>query len=79
MQSIQNLGLAVVTIITGVIVDHCGYLVLEVFFLFCLFIALIAGGGYSMKIIKSFNTKFFFPLEATFSIHVFNTIPLISV
>ena len=46
MQSIQNLGLAVVTIITGVIVDHYGYLVLEVFLLFCLCVALIAGGGY---------------------------------
>lgn len=42
MQSVQNLGLAVVTIVAGKIVDAKGYLVLEVFFLACLFVALIA-------------------------------------
>ena len=31
MQAIQNLGLAVVTYLTGLIVDQKGYLVLEVF------------------------------------------------
>ena len=36
MQAIQNLGLAVVAIIAGAIVDSKGYLVLEVFFLICL-------------------------------------------
>ena len=47
MQSIQNLGLAVVTIITGVIVDNNGYLLLEVFFLICLCVNLIAGGSFT--------------------------------
>ena len=47
MQSIQNLGLAVVTIITGVIVDNNGYLLLEVFFLICLCVTLIAGGSFT--------------------------------
>lgn len=42
MQSIQNLGLAVVSIIAGTLVDKYGYLMLEVFFLGCLSIALIA-------------------------------------
>ena len=43
MQAIQNLGLAVVPIIAGYIVDNNGYLMLEVFFLAMLCIALIAG------------------------------------
>lgn len=43
MQAIQNLGLAVVPIIAGHIVDYNGYLMLEVFFLAMLCIALIAG------------------------------------
>lgn len=43
MQAIQNLGLAVVSIVTGVLVDKAGYLVLEVFFIANLCIALIAG------------------------------------
>ena len=32
MQSIQNLGLAVISQVAGTIVDQRGYLVLEVFF-----------------------------------------------
>ena len=36
MQSVQNLGLAVVPIIAGKILDTKGYLVLEVFFCACL-------------------------------------------
>lgn len=36
MQSIQNLGLAVIAILVGVIVDIRGYLVLEVFFCACI-------------------------------------------
>ena len=43
MQAIQNLGLAVITIVAGVIVDTSGYLILEVFFLANLCVALIAG------------------------------------
>lgn len=42
MQAIQNLGLGVVAIIAGAIVDSKGYLVLEVFFLVCLCVSLIA-------------------------------------
>lgn len=33
MQAVQNLGLAVFSIVTGLIADTTGYLVLEVFFL----------------------------------------------
>ena len=43
MQAIQNLGLAIVPIMAGYIVDHNGYLMLEVFFLAMLCIALISG------------------------------------
>lgn len=41
-QAVQNLGLATVIILAGVIVDKFGYLMLEMFFLACLFISLIA-------------------------------------
>lgn len=43
MQAIQNLGLAVISIVAGIIVDSNGYLVLEVFFMAWLCVALIAG------------------------------------
>ena len=43
MQAIQNVGLAVITIMDGVIVDRSGCLILEVFFLANLCVALIAG------------------------------------
>lgn len=33
MQSVQNLGLACISLLTGIIVDEAGYFVLEVFFL----------------------------------------------
>ncbi|CAH1780917.1 unnamed protein product [Owenia fusiformis] len=42
MQAIQNLGLAVIAIVAGDIVDAKGYLLLEVFFMAWLFVALIA-------------------------------------
>ncbi|KAM7451827.1 Major facilitator superfamily domain-containing protein 1 [Porites harrisoni] len=42
MQSIQNLGLAVISQVAGTIVDQKGYLVLEVFFCAWLCVALIA-------------------------------------
>ncbi|EEB18317.1 transport protein, putative [Pediculus humanus corporis] len=41
-QSIQNLGLALITMVAGLIVDSGGYLMLEVFFLACLCVSLIA-------------------------------------
>ncbi|XP_012278627.1 major facilitator superfamily domain-containing protein 1 [Orussus abietinus] len=40
-QAVQNLGLAVVSIVSGIIVDKEGYLVLEIFFIGWLWIALI--------------------------------------
>ena len=43
MQSIQNLGLAIVSLLAGVILDAKGYILLEVFFLALLCGALIAG------------------------------------
>ena len=43
MQSIQNLGLAIVSLLAGVILDARGYILLEVFFLALLCGALIAG------------------------------------
>ncbi len=43
MQAIQNLGLAVVPLVAGWLVDSHGYLLLEVMFLVCLCVALIAG------------------------------------
>ncbi|TRY77914.1 hypothetical protein TCAL_07172 [Tigriopus californicus] len=42
MQAIQNMGLALITMLSGVIVDKMGYLWLETFFIFWLVIALIA-------------------------------------
>lgn len=36
MQSVQNLGLALITLLCGIIVDNGGYLMLEIFFLACL-------------------------------------------
>ncbi|XP_077286866.1 lysosomal dipeptide transporter MFSD1-like [Arctopsyche grandis] len=40
-QSVQNLGLAVVPLICGIIVDKGGYFMLELFFLGCLIVSLI--------------------------------------
>ncbi|XP_048017137.1 major facilitator superfamily domain-containing protein 1 isoform X1 [Megalobrama amblycephala] len=42
MQSIQNLGLAVMSMAAGSILDNKGYLFLEVFFIACLCLALLA-------------------------------------
>uniref|UniRef100_A0AAQ4QWZ8 Lysosomal dipeptide transporter MFSD1 n=1 Tax=Gasterosteus aculeatus aculeatus TaxID=481459 RepID=A0AAQ4QWZ8_GASAC len=42
MQSIQNLGLALIAMAAGAILDNKGYLVLEVFFCGCICFALIA-------------------------------------
>ncbi|KAJ0181914.1 hypothetical protein K1T71_002636 [Dendrolimus kikuchii] len=41
-QAVQNLGLGAVMIMAGAIVDQYGYLMLEMFFLSCLFVSLIA-------------------------------------
>lgn len=40
-QAIQNLGLGVITMITGMIVDNMGYFMLELFFLVWLFVAML--------------------------------------
>ncbi|XP_054651215.1 major facilitator superfamily domain-containing protein 1 isoform X1 [Dunckerocampus dactyliophorus] len=42
MQSIQNLGLALIAMAAGAILDNKGYLVLQVFFCICICIALMA-------------------------------------
>ncbi|KAM9071471.1 LOW QUALITY PROTEIN: lysosomal dipeptide transporter MFSD1-like [Megaptera novaeangliae] len=42
MQSIQNLGLAVISIIAGMILDTWGYLFLEVFFIACVSFSLLS-------------------------------------
>uniref|UniRef100_A0A8D3CQE1 Lysosomal dipeptide transporter MFSD1 n=1 Tax=Scophthalmus maximus TaxID=52904 RepID=A0A8D3CQE1_SCOMX len=42
MQSIQNLGLALIAMAAGAILDNKGYLVLEVFFCACICVALVA-------------------------------------
>lgn len=42
MQSIQNLGLGIVNILSGLIVDDAGYFILEIFFLGSLCISLMA-------------------------------------
>ncbi|KAM8954347.1 lysosomal dipeptide transporter MFSD1 [Pelodytes ibericus] len=42
MQSIQNLGLAIIAILSGIILDTSGYLFLEVFFSACICMAIIA-------------------------------------
>ncbi|KAM3182800.1 hypothetical protein ACTXT7_011597 [Hymenolepis weldensis] len=42
IQSIQNLGLGLIAMLTGYIVDSKGYLVLELFFLLCTSVALLA-------------------------------------
>lgn len=41
MQSVQNLGLALISLLTGYIVDEAGYFVLEIFFLGSLCLALL--------------------------------------
>ena len=43
MQSIKNLGLAIVSMLAGMILDARGYILLEVFFLALLCGALITG------------------------------------
>ena len=42
MESLQNLGQAVAAIICGMLVENQGYLMLEVFFICCLWVALVA-------------------------------------
>ena len=41
MQAIQNLGMALITMMSGSVVDNMGYLWLEYFFIFWLAIALL--------------------------------------
>lgn len=43
MQSVQNLGLAVVPIIAGIVVDKGGYMLTEVMFCALLCVALLCG------------------------------------
>ena len=71
MQAIQNLGLALCNMLTGLIVDQEGYIWLELFFVFWLAIALvctivvwlidISGDGYLnmgiQQVRQSFSSK----------------------
>ena len=43
MQAIQNGGLAVVSLVAGLLLDQYGYLVLELFFCMCLCVTLLLG------------------------------------
>jgi MFS family permease len=43
MQAIQNLGLALMSLVVGKLLDYKGYLITETFFILCLGVALIAG------------------------------------
>lgn len=51
-QSVQNLGLAIVSILAGIIVDKGGYLMLEMFFLGWLW-----GKYFHEQVISAFHTK----------------------
>ena len=78
MQAVQNLGLAIVTIVSGVIVDKAGYLILEVFFLACLCIALIAGkvctSSLNMKFSLSIMTRIYLEgVVSTEIVHLVNS------
>lgn len=42
MQSVQNLGLALISILAGLIVDKKGYLMVEVFYMIWLCVALLS-------------------------------------
>jgi len=42
MQAIQNLGLALISLLVGYIVDNYGYLWAEVFFIFWLILAAVS-------------------------------------
>lgn len=52
MQSIQNLGLAVISILAGMILDTRGYLFLEVFFIAC-----VSGKVTAPSVISSLGGK----------------------
>lgn len=53
MQSVQNLGLALISLLTGYIVDEAGYFVLEIFFLGSLCLALL--GSVLLFFIDQYN------------------------
>ena len=72
MQSIQNLGLAVVSIMTGVIVDRAGYFMLEVFFLICLCIALLAGGESSNGSVLNYSYDFLTEFKTVLEINSYD-------
>ena len=43
MQSLQNLGLSVIPVAAGAIIDNCGYLIAEVFYMALLCVTLMCG------------------------------------
>lgn len=61
-QAVQNLGLATVIILAGMIVDKYGYLMLEMFFLCCLF------GKFSVHIIDNVSMKWQDLIEKSVSV-----------
>ncbi|VDN99504.1 unnamed protein product [Rodentolepis nana] len=85
IQSIQNLGLGLIAMLTGYIVDTKGYLVLELFFLLCTSIALLSAvclmlwdskNGYKLNSrSKRHDNKISVPRE---SVETSDTTPLIS-
>lgn len=57
MQSVQNLGLAVNSLLSGLILENYGYFSLELFFLSLCLIGLIA--GIILYIVDKFKSKNF--------------------
>ena len=58
MQAIQNLGLALITMLSGLVVDRMGYLWLELFFIFWLAVALVATVFiWLIDLVRNFNPK----------------------
>lgn len=55
MQAIQNLGLGVMSIVVGKLLDRSGYLITETFYIACLGIALIAGA--LLFLMYEFNSR----------------------
>ena len=57
MQSVQNLGLAAFTLVSGVLLEEYGYFALELFFL-CLCIAGLVG-AFVLYFVDKFKGKLF--------------------
>ena len=71
MQSVQNLGLAVFSLVSGVLLEEYGYFVLELFFL-CLCIAGLIF-AFVLYFVDKFKGNFF---SQFFMIHIISYIKL---